>query len=191
MEKTKIIEAYILLDNFLLDLIVGTRSLEIFNAPVFKNTQYSHRGLVRMSISHIILNLSKLMEFYEKYKDYIPDEPEIKMAWKKLYKDLRGRDIKYFRNKVVGHIWDKKKGKPLGNNEVEKYYQSIIGPQEDTFFQWVNNTEENIFPQTVRSVVEYTRKRMLDVYKFTKNDFLIDQDELGRLPSAHNPNLKK
>ncbi len=80
-------------------------SLEIFSAiddkrPLSANM---HAGLSRLSTTYLVLALAKWMEFYKRYRELIPQRTAV--TAKTVYRDLEKRNVRDFRNKVVGHIW--------------------------------------------------------------------------------------
>jgi hypothetical protein len=132
-------EAVSILNMFILDAMVGLRSLDIFSAiddkrPLSVNMR---AGLSRLSTTHLILALAKWMEFYERYKSLIPQSTAA--TAKTVYSNLKTRGVRDFRNKVVGHIWDKDVGKPLSKEDMQERLARVIGPDEEAFNRWIYN----------------------------------------------------
>ena len=80
----------------ILDTLVGLRSLDIFSAiddkrPLSVNMR---AGLTRLSTTHLVLTLAKWMEFYERYKNIIPERTVANA--KTFYKDLKRRGATRF-----------------------------------------------------------------------------------------------
>ncbi len=74
--KFKAIDAYILLNDIVADLVIGTRSYEhLINilSKVERDKSYEV-GITRMCSFHVILSLTKYIEFYDHYKNFIPKE---------------------------------------------------------------------------------------------------------------------
>ena len=121
-----------------------------------------------MSLSYLFLTLDKWTEFYERFHDVIPDD--CRSECKSLVKEVHRRKIKGFRNTFVGHIWDKKQGRPLTGAEIEAAADAIVDGDEDAFSTWCNNREHNEYPDTVVSIVEHTRDRLSEDYMLTESE---------------------
>ena len=132
-------EAVSILNMLILDTMVGLRSLDIFSAIDDKRalSVNMRAGLTRLSTTHLVLALAKWMEFCERYKNLIPERTAANA--KTVYKNLRRRGVRDFRNKVVGHIWDKDVGKPLSQEDTQEWLARVIGPDEAAFNRWIYN----------------------------------------------------
>ena len=64
--RDRAIEAYRLLNDFISDIVVATRTTYVLERQGFHN-QAVLRGVDRMCFSHLIITLSKWAEFYDKY----------------------------------------------------------------------------------------------------------------------------
>ena len=168
--KLKAIEAYKILNDILADLVIGTRSVEhLFNLLQSVPRDGSYKtGVTRLCAFHIILSLTKYIEFYQHYKNVIP--VEVRGSCKDLIKILKNKKIVEFRNKVVGHVWDKDKRAPITDAEHDNYIKQIYGDNFEAFLLWINNPDNNIFPKTVVSIVEHTKN------KIAKNYNIIDAE---------------
>lgn len=157
-------EAYKILNEFIVDLIVGTRSLQLFDSPFFskKIKDTTRVGINRMCLSHIFLTLYKWLEFYERYNKIIPRD--CIPSCRSLRKEIEKREIDKFRNKFVGHIWDKEKNRPLTIKEIDDYISKIMGEDHSSFLNWVNNPEGNTFPNTVLSIIQHISIRIKEDY---------------------------
>lgn len=167
--KEHALEAARLLDRLLVDLVVGTRSLEIFNAINGKREirpEVFH-GMLRMCHSHILLGLFKTIEFYKTYHDLIPKS--CRVPFKDLMKSVQAKKIDKFRNKYIGHIIDEKTGRPLNMQELEAYLSSIYGEDDSQFVSWVND-QKNLFPSTACSVLESTRDEIMKEHGIAKQE---------------------
>jgi hypothetical protein len=162
--KLKAIEAYKILNDILADLVIGTRSVEhLFNLLQSVPRDESYKiGVTRLCAFHIILSLTKYIEFYQHYKNVIP--VEVRGSCKDLMKNLKNKKIVEFRNKVVGHVWDKDKRAPITDEEHDNYIKQIYGGNFESFLLWVNNPGNNIYPKTVVSIVEYTKNKIAKDY---------------------------
>jgi len=158
MVRAKAIEAFRILNDFVGDLVAGTRSLEVFESPGFaskigENTQLILR---RMCLSHLVVTLSKWAELYDRYKALIPNAT--REACLGLRKEIESRGIRDFRNTVVGHIWDSKLKRPLMRPEVDTRLAQVLGDSQQSFLAWINNPEGNVFPKTVVAICEAARE---------------------------------
>lgn len=119
MVRPKAIEAVRILNDFVGDLVAGTRSMEVFESPGFSSKIGANTQLIlrRMCLSHLVVTLSKWAELYDSYKAVIPSET--RAACLKLRKEIDARGIRDFRNTVVGHIWDSELKRPLMRSEVD------------------------------------------------------------------------
>ncbi len=73
---------------------------------------------------------------------------------------IKGKRIDEFRSKYVAHLIDKKTGRPLNLDQLERYVEGIFGQVEAGLIKWVND-QKNIFPTTVVSVLERTRDEIM------------------------------
>ena len=158
--RGRALDAARLLDRLLIDVVVGTRILDIFESQNSKNTiqPVVFHGMRRMSHSHTLLGLSKFIEFYKTYHDLIP--PACRTPCKNMMKIIESKKMKDFRSKYVAHVIDEDTGRPLNLNELEDYIGAIFGQDETSFIRWVND-QKNVFPTTVVSVLEKTRDEMM------------------------------
>jgi hypothetical protein len=157
-------EAYWLLNSFIGDFIAAERALGIIQSPGAR--QYidgaTSFALTRILLSSLVLSLARLAEFYEHYRAIIPESQS--KEFKKLYKDIQARKIKYFRNSYIGHIWDKKKNAPLDSSEIDSALNSIFSTGPGDFFRWINEPETNNIGNTVAGIVERTRDELQRQY---------------------------
>jgi len=156
--KTKAIEAVRMLNDFVGDLVAGTRSLELFESPDFASKIGANTQLIlrRMCLSHLVVTLSKWAELYDRYKAAIPDAT--RETCLSLRKEIEARSIRDFRNTVVGHIWDSKLGRPLRRSEVDTRLASVLRGDQQAFLAWINSPSDNVFPKTVVAICEATRE---------------------------------
>lgn len=166
--KTKAIEATRILNMLLLDLIVGTRSLDIFNKILTKKPWgKAEPGMIRMCHYHFLFALDKIVEFYDCYHLIIP--VDCKKEYKGIVRQINKKGIVEFRNKYVGHIRNRDTGRPLDVKELETYLTRIYGESEEIFISWIND-HKNVFPSTVVSIVEYTRDGIMEKYSVSDED---------------------
>ena len=104
--RERAVEATRLLNSFLLDFVVGSRGLEIFDCPAIAPSvsRTTAIGLNRMAISHLVVSLAKWAEFYRHYRAILP--ADVRDACLALHDQIIARGIIDFRNTVIGHILD-------------------------------------------------------------------------------------
>lgn len=168
--KDKAIEAYRILNDFVGDLIAGTRTLELYQSPKIKAVANQHTKLFakRMCISHLIITMSKWSEFYRRYKSIIPKD--IIQTAKNLQKDIDGRELVNFRNTVAGHIWDKKVNRALTPKEIDSRLQKVFVTNQKDFLNWINDPKNKKRSDTVITICELLRKRIKEEYNLTEKE---------------------
>jgi hypothetical protein len=162
--RARALQAYRLLNDLLLDLLVGHRSLEFYDSAAFQKAlpRVMLTGMKRMAISHTIMTLAKWVEFYEKYSQVIP--ADVRAQCKTLAAEIREKRIRDFRNKVVGHIWDNESQRPLVREEIDSHLDRIFPHGRKAFMLWVNDPSKQEYPQTVVSIVERVRDHIAAEY---------------------------
>jgi hypothetical protein len=176
--NSKAIEAYRILNDLLGDLIIGTRTVDLYSHPII-SSQMSESfkiGVTRLCVFHLIISLNKFIEFYHHYKNIIPED--VKDTCKGLMKILKEKKVPDYRNKVAGHIWDKNKKSPITEEEHDYYSMTIYGNNYDSFLLWINNPNKNIFPETVVSIVEHTKNVIAKKYSLSDTDIYESQNNL-------------
>jgi hypothetical protein len=170
--REKAIEAASLLNNLLLDLLVGTRGLEIYNVPMIAQTVQPALaiGLNRMGLFHLVITLSKWAEFYKRYKSILP--ADVQKECRALNENIKARGVVNFRNKVVGHICDKDTSRPLTTQEIQQKLETVIGGQHQDFLLWINNPASNVFPNSVVAVTEHVRDRLRQEFQLKESEIL-------------------
>ena len=170
--RVKAVEAFRFLNDYVGDLVAGTRSVELFEtSPVFANVSDSMRVMLRrMCLSHLVVTLLNWGEVYDRYRDVFPDD--VLQPCRDLRKELDRRGVRNFRNTAVGHIWDKKLRRPLTVSEVESRLGLVIGNDLASFRTWINNPAGNEFPYTVVAVCERIRDRIGEQHGLGSADLL-------------------
>ena len=152
--REKSLEAVRLLNSFIGDLIAGVRIMDLpDNVPGL--TSATANSIRRMCLSHLVLTIYKLEEFYKKYKRVLPEEA--KEVWKRLYIEIKRRGIRSFRNEYVGHIWTKNGKRPLLPDEIDTALESIFDSTTGEFLLWINNPDNNHIGESIVGTVEDTR----------------------------------
>lgn len=170
--REKAIDAVDVLNDIIGDLAAGTNVFreyrERYKAGTFSAPQLS--AVQKMCFSHLALALCKLLEFWQNYQKLVPDT--FRQNLKNLNGTIRKRGAKDFRNKVAGHIWDKKLQRPLRQTEVMKMLETLLGAHADHFLNWVNDPAKNEYPITVLSVVESLRDAIATQYEIAPTEIL-------------------
>jgi hypothetical protein len=151
------IDAADLLNDFIGDIVTGVMA--------YREYDQQHRSgrlplnlmipIQKMCLSHLTLTLSKWLEVHEKYHAIFPTETVA--VCRELNKTIRQRGIPDFRNKCIGHIWDKKVGRPLVQSEIMARLDKIVAGDLPAFLKWLNDPKGNTYPETVVSIVEKIR----------------------------------
>ncbi len=156
-DRDTAIDAVDVLNDLIADLIAGTNVFRDYRQRL-KSGQIrveQMSAVQKMCFSHLALSFCKLLEFWEHYQKVVPDAHRKDL--RELNTEIRRRGAKDFRNKVAGHIWDKKHQRPVRHSEIMAYLDGLIGKHADSFLNWVNNLESNPYPETIVSVVETIR----------------------------------
>ena len=171
--RERAVEAYWISNDFIGDLICGTRAIEYFDTPRFK-AGATDRVLQRhnkMAYSFIFITLAKWIEFYDHYHAVIPIE--LRATCKQLRNDLDKRGAREFRNKVVGHIWSKKHRRPLLPSEIEKLDKKITNGDESKFLKWINDPDNNRFGTTIVGTSETVRDKIKEKWSLSDQELSI------------------
>lgn len=169
-QRSHAIEATRLLNDFIGDLVIGTRALEWLDAPAIRPTVTREFRVTmnRMCVWHVIATLSKWQEVYDCYNQLFTED--VREATRSLRKELDKRAVRDFRNTVIGHILDKKTKKPLAGTGIDGKLSRVFVGDMDTFLRWVNNPADNTFPKTVVGIVEHVRDRLKQHFAITDQE---------------------
>ena len=164
IERNSILDAIYVLNDLVNDLMAGTMVFENYQSR-FTRGEFSQPGIVvvqKMCVSHLILGLNKLCEFWEVFHQLVPAElrPEIK----DLVSELQRRGIKEFRNTVVAHVWDRKRRRTPTQTEAIEQLNRISAGDPGGFLEWLNNPNDNAYPKTVVSIVQNLRDHLLALH---------------------------
>jgi hypothetical protein len=160
--RKKALEATSVLDLILVDILTCTNILRIFDKPFFsrKFSPIMAAGIHRMCLWYLFLALCRWYEFYIRYKKILPAGSVA--ICRDLSNEIQKRGIIGFRNKVIGHIWDNEAECPLSDKEVSEYIRRIAKDDFTSFYQWIIDFKENIYPKTVVSIVETLRDKIME-----------------------------
>ena len=169
--KERAAEAGRLLNSFLLDFIVGTRGLEIFDCPAIAPSvsRTMAIGLNRMAISHLVVSLAKWTEFGGTGRILPADLCDVCLA---LHDQIIARGIIDFRNRVVGHLIDDDTKRPLTSREIDESLERIIAGDREDFLRWINNPAANTFPHSVVAITEHVRDRLCREYRLRDEEIV-------------------
>jgi hypothetical protein len=172
--RKRALDAVAVLNDLIGDLVTGTMSHRMFVKSFNdgKITEAQMVGIQKMCLSHLALALCKCKEFWERYHDLVVEEYRLEFTG--LLKELSRRNVIDFRNRYAGHIWDKKKHRPLFNSEVMSYFDSFSADRSlYTFLDWLNKPNGNEFPSTVVSIVESLRDALQNKYSIQPEEIII------------------
>ncbi len=172
INRNSAIEAVIVLNYPIADFVAGTIVFIDYRAR-YKSKELSDiqlSAVERMCFSHLALSLFKLLEFWERYHQLLPERHHADL--KELNKKIRKKGVENFRNKVSGHILDKKSQEPLKPAEITNLLEGLIGEHADTFLNWINNPSANTYPNTVVSIVETIRDSIARQYVITPDEII-------------------
>ncbi len=155
--RERAIDAIDILNDLLGDLVISGKVLQKFSRAHNQGHLNMEQmvSVQKMCLSNLILALTKWLEFYEHYHDLIPDE--FREIVKKTNKTLNEKKVREFRNKCIGHIWDKPNKRPLVLSEIMHRLDNIVGGNMPDFLRWINNPNNNEYPNTLLSIVESLR----------------------------------
>lgn len=171
--RTKAIDAVDVLTDLIGDLITGVMVLRVFLAEHQRGKLGLGQmiGVQKMCMSYLALSLCKCIEFWKRYHDLVPAED--KPTYKALVTEITKNGVESFRNKCIGHIWDKEKKRPLMHSEVMQHLLALAhGQGLSAFLDWVNNPAGNTYPKTVVSIVESVRDKIASHYSISGDEVI-------------------
>ena len=146
------------------------RAYDLFEAPAIQE-KMSHAvsiGITRLCLFHLVLSLAKWVEYYKQYKAVLPQD--VREGCRHLFKEVQDRKVVDFRNKIVGHIWDRDQNRPVRTDEAMDRLAEVCRNDFKGFLKWINDPDGNVFPRTVVAIVEHTRDRIAEEYGLTDAD---------------------
>jgi hypothetical protein len=172
LNRDTAVDAVDVLNDLLADLVAGTNIFIEYRQRLKSGTfQLGQMVAVqKMCLSHLALAFCKLLEFWEHYQRVVPDIHRGDL--KRLNTEIRKRGAKNFRNKVAGHIWDKKLQRPLRHSEIMAQLEGFIGKRADDFLCWVNNPNDNSYPNSIVSVVETIRDAIANEHAIQQSEII-------------------
>ena len=168
-KRNSVLDAIFILNDLVDALVAGTMVFDDYQSR-FTRGKFSQPGIVavqKMCVSHLILGLNRLCEFWELFHHFVPTE--LRSEIKALVSKLQNRDVKKFRNTVVAHIRDKKLGRIPTQKEIIADLNRISG-HPGGFLLWLNNPNDNAYPKTVVSIVDTLRKKLCELHGVTADE---------------------
>lgn len=170
IDRPTVLDAINLLNDLFDGLVAGTMVFENYQAR-FERGQFSKEGIVsvqKMCVSHLVLSLCKLGEFWEVFHHVVPAEfrPELK----KLVSKINQLDVKEYRNTVVAHVKDRKLGRARTQLESMEVLNRISANDPRGFLEWLNNPKDNEYPKTVVSIVVMLRDSLRETHQVTAEE---------------------
>jgi hypothetical protein len=147
-------EARVVLDYLVHDLIVSHQLYDLFldigaRAPVRAETEKAVR---RWYVSGLILTLCKVSEFIGRYKWLVPANHQ--STFRSLERELSRRGIKRLRNTFIGHIYDKKTGRPITEVELNAAFNAATDNDLGAFLRWIHVSGSAPTPGTVVGILQ-------------------------------------
>lgn len=172
IDRSTVLDAINVLNDLFYGLIAGTMVFDHYQNR-FERGQFSKEGIVsvqKMCVSHLVLSLCKLVEFWEVFHHVVPVEfrPEVK----KLVSKINQLEVKEYRNTVVAHVKDRKLGRARTQLEAMKVLNRISSNDPRGFLEWLNNPKDNEYPRTVVSIVVMLRDSLRESHQVTDKEVL-------------------
>lgn len=169
-DRNTILDAIYVLNDIFDNLVAGTMVFDRYQSR-YESGGLTQPGIVavqKMCVSHIVLGLSKFLEFWEYYHHLVPDEmrPEVKATVSKL----QSQDLRRFRNTVVAHIRDKKLGRTRTQFEAIELLNRISDNNPKAFLTWINSPNDNVYPKNLVSIVESLRDHLREEHSISANE---------------------
>jgi hypothetical protein len=160
------------LNDFVGDLVSGAMLFREWHAQ-FAAGRVPEMLMVnvqKICVSHLVLALCKFVEFYKRFHQVLPSGH--RETCKTLVCEINQRGIVEFRNKCVGHIWDKEQQRPLIHSEIMLRLTRLTDGDMSGFLNWINNPAGNQYPYTVVSVVEGVRDSLMQEYSISPDEII-------------------
>jgi len=154
IQKQDAKDAIWVLEYLIHDLVIAHQLYDLFGdigkrATVRPETEKAVR---RMYISYLLLALDKFSEFYGKYSWLVPDAQKIRCRG--IQKELTRRRMRDLRNTFIGHILNKKTGRPISNAEIDAAFNAATGNDVIAFLRWIHVPGNTTSPNTIVGTLE-------------------------------------
>ena len=162
--RNSIVDSVYVLNDIVDALVAGTMVFDGYQSK-YSAGEFSQAGIVavqKMCVSHIVLALCRLIEFWENFNRLVPDD--LKLEVKAVVSKLQRADLMKYRNTVVAHIQDKKLGRARTQLEAMEHLNRISDNNPEAFLSWLNNPNDNAYPKSVVSIVETLRDQICEEY---------------------------
>lgn len=108
--------------------------------------------IVPYNYAMLALTLCKVMEFHTAFRRYLPDD--LRAELDAINSRISKSGIINYRNKYVGHLFDKKTGKPLRLDKIMDYWNALLDSQtEEQFRKWWWSTRQEPSLKSVAGVM--------------------------------------
>jgi hypothetical protein len=160
-DRNTAIDAVDTLNDLMGDLVAATQVLQEYMQRYQDGSVNLNQmsAVQKMCLSHLILALSKQLEFWRRYQIIVPAKHRSELE--ELNDSLRRKGVLDLRNKVAAHIWDTKQRRPLRHSEIKERLEDLTGASLGEFLRWVNNPKDNSYPTTVLSIIETLRDSLV------------------------------
>jgi len=165
INRDTILDAIYILNDLVDGLVAGTMVFENYQAR-FERGQFTKEGIVsvqKLCVSHLVLALCKLCEFWEEFHNIVPEEFRPKV--KELASKIRKLGVKEYRNTVVAHVKDRKLSRARTQFEAMEVLNRISANNPRGFLGWLNNPKDNEYPKTVVSIVVKLRDSLRETHQ--------------------------
>ena len=172
IDRRRAIDAADVLNDFIGEFATGVMVFRAYSAQFYAG-RLSDEGMVgiqKMCVSQVVLTLAKFEEFWKRYRDVVPIEHH--EACNGILKAIGTRKINKFRNQVVGHIWNRDEQRPLRLSEIMRALNSIVGPNFDSFLDWVHNPKANTYPSSIVSIIYVVRDAVMAVHSIRPEEIV-------------------
>lgn len=158
--RTLAVDAVDMLNEFIGDFVAATMTYREYHSLARRGrvTMQEMVAIQKMCFSHLVLGLAKFLEFYQHYHSVIPEG--IRRDVKNTKKIVEAKGVMRLRNAYAGHIWDDEHQRPLRGTEVEAHFRDLMRNDPNAFLLWINNPDDNAFPNTMVGVVETLRDQI-------------------------------
>ena len=169
-DRNVVLDAIYVLNDILDCLVAGTMVFYSYQKK-YESGEFTQLGIVsvqKMCISHLILGLSKLVEFHKHYHRIVPND--LRAAVKAMVSKLQSRDLQHYRNTVVAHIWDNNLRRTRTQLDAIEQLNRISDSNPKAFLKWINNPNGNSYPNDLVSIVETLRDRLIEEHSVSAEE---------------------
>jgi len=157
-----------ILEYLIHDLVVA-RQLYDLSSDIGKRVTVhpeTEKAVRRMYISHLLLALAKFSEFYGKYSWLLP-EPQ-KTKCRAIQKELTRRKVRDLRNTFIGHVLNKKTGRPISNADIDAAFNAATNHDVHAFLRWIHVSGDTASPNSVVGALEAAHAELRKLHAILK-----------------------